>query len=107
LTITPTNDTRGGTKLQGRSLWVAAYALFAAAVGSGCILLTAAVVEISAPRPAGKQTTEGFILIHRGDCDVAKSAFDQALKSDPNDAAAYYGRAVVDACLEQDAAAYQ
>jgi len=41
---------------------------------------------------AASYTRQGYVLWHRGDYDAAISAFDQALKADPDDAEAYYGR---------------
>ena len=41
---------------------------------------------------AASYTRQGYVLWHRGDYDAAVSAFDKALKTDPDDAEAYYGR---------------
>ncbi len=41
---------------------------------------------------ATSYTRHGYALWHHGDYDAAVSAFDQALKADPDDAEAYYGR---------------
>ena len=38
---------------------------------------------------------------HQGQCKEAVKVFDEALKSDLNNADAYYGRGVADQCLGQ------
>lgn len=46
-------------------------------------------------------TREGFVLLHRHDYDGAIDTFDNAVNANPNDAPAYYGRAVAHSCRGQ------
>ena len=50
-------------------------------------------------------TTQGVVMWHQGQCKEAVKVFHEALKSDLNNADAYYGRGVADQCLGQYGAA--
>jgi tetratricopeptide (TPR) repeat protein len=72
---------------QWRALRVAAISILLCALCNGCA------------SSSHNYARQGFVLSHRGNCNEAVAAFDQALKSDPNNAAAYYGRGVANECL--------
>ena len=54
--------------------------------------LDARADALAAPHRPPAIRARGTSLWHRGDYDAAVSAFDKALKADPDDAEAYYGR---------------
>ena len=63
--------------------------------------LLASTLGCTSVRSAHSFTREGFVLAHRGAYGAAVTAFDQALKIDSANAAAYYGRGSAKMCAGQ------
>jgi tetratricopeptide (TPR) repeat protein len=76
-----------------RNLRIAAGGILASALLCGCA------------RSSNSDTSEGYVLSHRSEYGAAAKAFDEALKANPDDAEAYYGRGVAHMCTGQYAAA--
>jgi tetratricopeptide (TPR) repeat protein len=68
---------------------IGAIGVLASAIGYGCAT------------PASSSARQGFVLFYRGECKQAATSFENALKSDPDSAEAYYGQGLANACTGQ------
>jgi tetratricopeptide (TPR) repeat protein len=77
------------SRMQSKILRMVAGAMLAAGLFGGCA------------RSSNSYTSEGYVLSHRFEYGAATKAFDEALKADPDNAQAYYGRGIVRMCTGQ------
>jgi hypothetical protein len=66
--------------MKSKILRIAAAGMLAASLFCGCVW------------SSNRYTGEGYVLSHRFQYGAAAKAFDEALKADPDNAQAYYGR---------------